>query len=503
MERDHQQGNEPRLHRAKADPVVMEEKAARRKRFSRKNKLHAPVIHNTEFTVISSLFVILFVAVGAYLIHFMLYEGDYYRNNAYNPRLGAAEARVTRGEILSADGKVLAGNKGDSRTYPFGEVYAHVVGYNSNGKSGVELQENETLLKSHVSPVRRLQNLFAGQKDQGDNVTLTVDSQIQQAAYNAIGSHRGAAVVLDPETGRILAMVSKPDFDPNRVEENWKALSTDTDRAALVNRANQGLYPPGSVFKIVTSLSYLRQNQGSDSNFSYDCKGTFSKDGYTIHCFDNERHGQENLMQAFGNSCNTAFANVGLSLNYEQWKKTSQDMLFGEGLPTDLANSATSKFQLAKNDGSAAIMQTAIGQGNTLVTPLHMAMLVSAVANDGKLMQAHIKDKVTSADGFTVYSSNRSQAGQLMTSAEADLLKSYMRYVVTNGTARSINSRNYDIYGKTGTAEYNSDKDSHSWFVGFAQKDGKKVALAVILEGAGGTSASATSAAGKIFKACY
>ncbi len=478
-------------------------KIIRSGRRARRSNLHAPVIHNTEFTVISSVFVALFIAVGAYFIHFMVQEGDYYRNNAYNPRLSVAEARVTRGDILSSDGKVLASSKDGNRTYPFSDVYAHAVGYNSNGKSGVELQENETLLKSHVSPIRRIQNLLAGKKDQGDNVTLTLDSRIQQAAYDAIGDHRGAAVVLDPETGKILAMVSKPDFDPNKVEKNWDKLSADKDQAALVNRANQGLYPPGSTFKIVTSLAYLRQNKGSDENFSYDCKGSFSKDGYTIHCFDNEKHGRENLTQAFGNSCNTAFSNIGLSLNYEQWKQTAGNMLFDMNLPTDLNNSATSKFQLAKNDGSAAIMQTAIGQGNTLVTPLHMAMLASAVANDGKLMRAHIKDKVSSEDGLPVYSAGVNQAGQPMTSAEAEQLRGYMRYVVTNGTAKSINSKSYTVYGKTGTAEYNSDRDSHSWFVGFAEKDQKKVAVAVILEGVGGTSTSATSAAGKLFKSCF
>ena len=478
-------------------------KTSRPKRRLRRSNLHAPVIHNTEFTVISSVFVALFIAVGAYFIHFMVQEGDYYRNNAYNPRLSVAEARVTRGDILSSDGKVLASSKDGNRSYPFEDVYAHAVGYNSNGKGGVELQENDTLLRSHVSPVRRIQNLFAGKKDQGDNVTLTLDSKIQQAAYSAIGNHKGAVVVLDPDTGKILAMVSKPDFDPNKLEKNWDKLSTDKDQAALVNRANQGLYPPGSTFKIVTSLAYLRQNNGSDHNFSYDCTGTFSKDGYTIHCFGNEKHGRENLTQAFGNSCNTAFSNVGLSLNYEQWKQTAGDMLFDTNLPTDLSNSATSKFQLAKNDGAAAIMQTAIGQGNTLVTPIHMAMLASAVANGGKLMRTYIKDKVTSEDGLPVYSAEARQAGQLMTSAEADQLKSYMRYVVTNGTARSINSKSYTIYGKTGTAEYNSEKDSHSWFVGFAEQDQKKVAVAVILEEVGGTSTSATSAAGAVFKACF
>ena len=294
-------------------------------------------------------------------------------------------------------------------------------------------------------------------------------------------------------------MVSKPDFDPNTVASSWKSLSSgDNSSSVLLNRATQGLYPPGSTFKMVTALSYL-QNGGKMSD-TFSCSGALSNNGYTIHCYGGEVHGQQDLTQAFGNSCNVAFATAGLSLEKGELKETAERLLFNRELPTTLSNVKKSSFTLDGVEDKALVMQTSIGQGNTLVTPLHMAVIASAAANNGTVKTVHDIDHIENDNGNLVKSFDHKNSETIMTKEEAKRLRIMMRYVVTNGTGRRLNVSKYRAYGKTGTAEYSSNKrQSHSWFVGFAKKGKKKIAVAVVMEGAGSGSAYAVPLAGRMF----
>ena len=161
------------------------------------------------------------------------------------------------------------------------------------------------LLRSNVSIIEKTGNEIQGEKSIGDNVVTTLDYELQLRAYDALGSYDGAVVVMEPATGKILAMVSKPDFDPNTISEDWDTLTADTNTdAVLLNRATQGLYPPGSTFKILTTLEYLNEH-GTDEDYSYSCNGSFTVGNTTIHCHNNKSHGTQTLKQAFANSCNS------------------------------------------------------------------------------------------------------------------------------------------------------------------------------------------------------
>ena len=471
-----------------------------KKRSSGKKRPHA---RNVEFAVITYAFLLLFISLCGYFVYFVSFKSEDFINHPSNARLSKLSETVLRGNITTRDGVVVAKSrlkgKDEERIYPKGRVYAHVIGYNSNGMAGVEQESNFQLLRSHSFFLTRIANDLKNVKSQGDTVVTTLDSKLQETAYNGMGSYKGAAVAIDPDTGAILAMVSKPDFDPNTVSASWKELSSsDNSSSVLLNRATHGMYPPGSTFKMVTALSYL-QNGGKASDI-FQCNGALTSSGYTIHCYGGEVHGRQDLTQAFGNSCNVAFATAGLSLGEGKLYSTAQDLLFNKELPTTLSNVKKSSFTLKSVEDKPLVMQTSIGQGNTLVTPLHMAMIASSIANDGKLLQTHDVDHIENDNANLVKSYDHHPSVTLMSKEEAKKLRVFMRYVVTNGTGRRLNVSNYRAYGKTGTAEYSSNKqESHSWFVGFAKKGKKKIAVAVVMEGAGSGSAYAVPLAGRMF----
>lgn len=457
---------------------------------------------NVETSVIAYVFLALFLLLVAYFVYFMAFKSEDFINNPANPRVKGFEKLVVRGEIKAADGTVLARtvtrNGKEVREYPKGREYAHVVGYNSNGMSGIESDKSFYLLRSHSFIVNRIVNDLKNEKNPGDNAVTSLDTKLQDTAYNGMGYYQGAAVAIDCNTGGVLAMVSKPDFDPNTVTTNWKSLSSD-ENSALLNRATQGLYPPGSTFKVITALSYLKN--GGKLSDTFDCQGSYTEDGYTIHCYGGEVHGKQTFKQAFGNSCNVAFSKVGLSLPNGALKSTAQEFLFNKKIPSDISNINKSQFTLKSSDSKALVMQTAIGQGTTLVTPLHMALISEAVANDGVIREPFVVDHIEN-DGGRLVRSHVDRSERICTRDEANTLKELMRYVVTNGTGRVVNSSSYEAYGKTGTAEFSSNKDeAHSWFIGFAKKGKKKIAVAVIMEKGGAGSSHAAPLAKQLFDA--
>lgn len=461
---------------------------------------------NREFTIISYFFVAIFVSLIGYLVYFTAFRSEDFINSPYNTRQDSFADQVIRGQILSADGQVLARTDVDAegnetRVYPYGNVFSHVVGYATQGKSGLETEANFELLTSHAFFLEQLRNQFQGQKNQGDNVITTLNATLQQTAYDALGDRRGAVVVMEPDTGKILAMVSKPDFDPNTIDADWDYLVNDSSDSQLLNRATSGQYPPGSVFKIVDALAYYRKN-GTLQNFSYLCQGSITVDGHTIPCYGGAVHGQEDLYSAFANSCNCAFAQIGLDLGGDLLEETSEDLLFNRSLPLSMSYRKNS-FSLNDQSGSPLTMQTSIGQGNTLVSPMHMALITSAIANQGVLMQPYLIDRVENYAGEEVDTTEPEAYRTLMSNTEANLLSDLMAGVVTSGTAQALNGRGYTVAGKTGSAEYNEAGDSHSWFVGYSNVADPDIVVSVIVEGGGTGSEAAVPIAGQIFDAYY
>ena len=412
--------------------------------------------------------------------------------------------KVVRGKIISSDGKVLAQtlteNGSEIRDYPYGRMFAHVVGYNDKGKSGLESVCNFDLLKSDANLMTQITSSLKGEKSIGDNVYTTLNTKVQKAAYYALQGQKGAVVAMDPETGKIYAMVSKPDYRPAYVKENWTELNTSKN-SLLLNRATQGLYPPGSTFKVVTALEYMREHKNTYKNFKYHCTGYTTVGTLKIHCYGGEAHGTVNLEQAIEKSCNCAFAEIGTQLGGAALLKTSEDLLFNQKLP--LRSYRKSSFTLNGSSGVPLTMQTAIGQGNTLVSPMHMALITSSIANGGVLMKPYLIDKVQNHAGDEVDITEPEAYKRLMTDNEASLLGELMKGVVQNGTASSLNGRGYTVAGKTGSAEYNESGASHSWFVGYSNVDNPDIVVSVIVEDGGTGSEAAVPIAADVFDAYY
>ena len=468
-------------------------------------------IQNKEFARVTYFFVALFIALMVYLVYFTIIKAKLVVNSPYNQRQEIYASSVIRGKILDRNGNVLAQTNvaddgTESREYPYGDVFAHVVGYNNSelGSTGLESVENFELLTSNAFFLEKLQNEFTQSKNMGDTVVTTLDADLQQAAYDALGSNKGAAVVMEASTGKILAMVSKPSYDPNSIYSDWSDLNSDEENSPLLNRATQGAYAPGSTFKVITTLAFMRQNSDYQ-NYTYDCDGSISEGDITIHCFNGNAHGSEDLRSSFANSCNSSFANIGLSLNIKQYRQTAEDLLFNKTLPGTFS-AKKSSFSLDSSSSSGEIMMTAMGQGKTMVSPYHMALIAEAVANGGTMMEPYLVENVTNYSGTQIRKNVPKSYKKVMTSDEAAQLKEYMTAVVEEGTGSVLQGRSYTAAGKTGTAEYSmSDGErTHSWFMGFTNVDNPELVISVITEGSDGSSSGkAVSIAGEILDAYY
>ena len=438
-----------------------------------------------------------FACLVLYLGYFLQFESDSVINNAYNPRVDLLAQRVVRGEILSADGQVLARtvtaeDGTERREYPGGSLYAHAVGYTGNGRTGIESLTNFYLLTSHVNLVEQVFNQFSGVKNLGDNVVTTLDSRLQQAAWDLLGDRRGAVAVMEPDTGKILAMVSKPDYDPNTIGEDWDRLTADEGgEARLLNRATQGLYAPGSTFKILTLMEYLREHPDDWQDFRFDCDGTYETGEYTIRCYHGEAHGSQDLAHAFANSCNGAFAQIGETLDKDGLRQLAEQLLYNRKLPLSLPYSQSS-FVMDSGADQWETLQTAIGQGRTQTTPMHTLLITSAIANGGTLMRPYLIDHLENAGGQEVKKFMPDSWGELMTAEEAGELMEFMKLVVTEGTGSALVTDQYTAAGKTGSAEFETGRETHAWFTGFAPAEDPQIAVTVLVEegGSGGRAAA-------------
>lgn len=459
---------------------------------------------NREILLVTYIFVGLFVLLMGNFTYFLVVDSSEVINNSYNKRQDLLAKSVVRGEIRGSKGEVLANTVEDKegnskRIYPYKNMFVHIVGRFEKGRTGIESSENFKLLTSHANPFTMVMNELAGEKNIGDNVVTTLDVNLQKTAYDALGNRKGAIVVMEPRTGKILAMVSKPDYDPNKIQSNWKSLTKDSDKnSALINRATQGLYPPGSTFKILTALEYMKENPKTYKKYSYHCEGKAVFNNVLINCYNNKKHGEQDLADAFANSCNAAFAHMGTQINMNSFRKLCETFLFNFPLPTNVPYKQSS-FVLDGHSDKSQIPQTVIGQGKTQISPFHSALITAAIANGGTLMNPYVIDYIENYNGDMVKKNVPSTYAKLMTTQEAEQMTKLMTEVVKNGTGYGLSGVGYSTAGKTGSAEYDSGKSSHAWFVGFAPVDTPEIAVSIIVEGAGTGSDYAVPIAKQIF----
>ena len=459
--------------------------------------------------ILSAFYSGIFLIMLIYISYYSYANRQTLMDNSYNTRQQILLKQNSRGRIISRDGDILAYSEvneegKETRIYPYGKEFAHVVGYSTNGKAGIEALANYYLINTSIDLSDKVAADTRGEKYPGDSCYTTLDVKLQEVAYNALSARKGAIVVSDPKTGEILAMVSKPDFDPGTIKQEWDSLIADTSPdAKLLNRATQGLYPPGSTFKIITSLAYIKEHPQDYNNYRFTCSGRINIEGESISCFHGETHGSLDFIKSFAESCNSSYANIGVSINRKVFSDTLDQLMFGKELPIDLLYSKSSA-KIDENTQTGDVMQLSIGQGATSMSPMHLNMITCAIANNGMLKKPYLITEIKSEDGKVVKSFSSEDYKRLMTAQQAQILTGMMEEVVNSGTASKLKGLSYTAAGKTGSAEFtDTTTDSHAWFTGFAPAEDPQVCVTIIVENAGSGGSFAVPIAKRIFDAYF
>ncbi len=478
----------------------------------------------TAFLAVFTIHSVAFLSLAVYLIYVILGANSGILNNSYNAvRLKALEESVIRGDILAADKTVLATTQKDERIYPQGRLYAHFTGQIEQGKTGVENLADYYLLKADEGLFEQIKNDVSGDKPKGYSVQTTILPEAQNAAYDALAGRQGAVVALDAKTGDVLCMVSLPDFDPNEVAQ----IYADYDEAALakesffLNRAVSGLYPPGSSFKPMVLLAYMREFPDYYATMTYDCNNIYSiiseaEGTYELHCSDEKHHGIVDYKKALGESCNGFYADLALRVSATEFNSTMSGLGFNRRLFKEHAADgqvpevpslpmALSAAKIGDKMTLAQIAMTGIGQAGVQISPMHSAMLTAAIANGGKLMKPRYLEAVLNENGSVIKRyPTEILNGQCMSESEAAVLKDALRYVVEEGTGYEAKTTDYISGGKTGSAQFISGNPAtHAIYTGFGEKDGKIIAVAVFIENGGSGGQQAAPVAKKVLDACF
>lgn len=483
-----------------------QESTEKKKKTQSKEKEKKPTSRQHEIKVAGAILVSLLGAMLLYFVYFEVKGKDEVLSSRYNTRQQNMAQLIRKGDIATSDGVVVATTQTredgtEVRAYPYTNWYAHTVGYSVLGGYGLEDTQKLNLLTSHIDFWTKLKNEFLGVKTQGDTLVTTLDSGLQDFCYRQLDGQSGSITVVEPSTGKILAMVSSPNFDPNTVEEQWSWLTSEENTTQnLMNHATQGTYPPGSTFKIITLLEYIRENPDTWQDFHYTCTGTYTNGDYVVNCHDGVAHGELDIYGILGMSCNGAFDTLAQTLDSKKWQKLAEDFGYNQSDRSQVDFPyKTSSFDITSDDSVWQRMQLAIGQGTTTVTPLLNLMMYAAVANDGVMMTPYLVDSYLDADGNLVEQTKPKALRTVCTKDEAELLDEFLTYVITNGTAAAGGSQYARVSGKTGSAQYDSTKNYHAWFCGYGTNDVSEIAVCVMIEkgGAGGTVAAPI--AGQIF----
>lgn len=443
---------------------------------------------------VAILFAVCFVALAANLAYLQFVKADWIAAHERNTRNIEKELASKRGLIVSADGKILARSvkvgRYYSRRYPLGTAMGHITGFYSvkYGRTGLEASyQNYLTSKNTYATPRDMLNDLLGTRPPGNDLVLTLDSSLQRRAIEALGRRRGAIVALDPRTGAVRALASYPRYNPAQIERRFARLVKDKS-SPLLNRATQGLYPPGSTFKIVTAATALKDGTTTLDKV-YDGPAVLSVYGGKVTNYSDEEFGTMSLSRAFAVSCNTIFAQVGLELGSERLFDGSQGFGFNRWVPFDLPTYASRIQQpLDKLD----LAWTSVGQGRTLATPLQMALVGAAVANGGVINEPYIVDEIRDYRGVVVRKTAPRVWQTPIDAATAAKMKTLMVDVVRDGTGGEAQIDGVSVAGKTGTAEPSDKKRTHAWFVGFAPAENPQIAVAVLVEhgGVGGQAAA-------------
>ncbi|NEY31908.1 penicillin-binding protein 2 [Streptomyces sp. PRKS01-65] len=416
------------------------------------------------------------------------------RRNAIETYAAPLGNIVVAGEAVTGSAPTKGSDLAYKRTYRDGELYAAVTGYASQAYAPTQLEGiYQDLLNGTDSRLKTVMDTVTGKRADPGGVVTTIDPQVQRAGYEALGDKKGAAVAIDPKTGRILAVVSTPSYDPSALTDAntagtaWKRLNADPDKP-LTNRALRQPLPPGSTFKLVVAAAaledglYTSVDQPTDSPDPYRLPGTvrdLSNENPAAPCEN------ATIRTALQYSCNNVFARMAVALGQDKVRAMAEKFGFNDETQDVPVRAYTSVYPSGMNDSETAL--TGIGQFDVTATPLQMAMVSAAIVNDGRLVAPHMVSQITDGSGDVLENyDDAPETKEIVSSATAGQLESAMRTVVEKGTGSNAQIAGATVGGKTGTAQHgeNNSKTPYAWFTSYATSDssGEEVAVAVLIE---------------------
>lgn len=490
---------------------------------------------NAPLRRVSVAVMVLLLALVANLNWVQVFNASKYTESGYNPRTQIQQYEVQRGNIM-AGRQVLAYSKDTGggryryqRIYPKGKEYAAVTGYSSlNANSGLEYYENSMLSGTDDALfANQVSDTVTGKKSPGANVITTIDPAVQDTAWKAIQGtgYPGGAIAIDPKTGKILAMVTTPTYDPNDLAVHdadaatkaYNSLNPNSGNSPLLNKAlgGGGPWPPGSTMKVIDSATALENGYTPDTSIPAGPSYSPPDGGATIYNDVSSicPTATVTLLEALRDSCNTGFAQLGVKLGWKKIEAKAKEFgldqdttipMLGQDNGMPVTTSTTGNPQ-----GASQIAQSSIGQFNVAQTPYQEAMTAAAVANDGTSMQPYLVQQIQGSDYSTLRTASEEVRGTPISSGTASQLRKMMDAVVSDGTGTSAQISGAEVGGKTGTAEHSNqdanggETNEHGWFMGYARVNGDpKVAVGVFIQNAGsGGSSEATQIGGEIMKA--
>lgn len=443
-------------------------------------------------TMVMMLYLIIFLVLISFIAHFKLFESEAWVKSEYNKRAALKRDEVLRGSIYDRNGEVLAysereGNS-QARVYTKGEILAPLLGYvnPTYDVAGLESSLDDRLSTLPVSStVKKMIGLDKEEK-KGNDIVLTIDSRLQEFAYYSFGDRRGAIVVIDCETGEILANVSRPSYDVNNLNEIWNQIVTD-ENSPLLDRGINGLYAPGSTFKIITLASALTNLPDATSRIFEDDGVIYFQDGNTLPNYEWIAYGNIDLYRAFAVSSNVVFGRLGIELGGERLKEEAELFKYNKIVKCNDIDISRAVFPTLNDEEEGKVAQSAIGQGEVLVSPLQIALTASAIANNGVMPHVQI-----------VKGNGAASSDRIISEDIAVQIKDMMREVMISGTGSGFDIYGIGMCGKTGTAEVENEDGMYvnSLFAGFSSYDNPKYAIAVVVER--GESKSALSIASEV-----
>jgi penicillin-binding protein A len=455
---------------------------------------------NRQIVKLFGFIVVLFAILVGFTSYWSVFDAKALKEKEANKRPLLEQQQIRRGRILAADGTVIAKSvakgHGDAlrfvRRYPEGALFGHPIGYSfvRQGDSEFERFHNEELV-GEESEFGSILNQLSGHNQEGDDIVTNLDLPAQRIALEDLEEAGfGAVVAIEPSTGEVKVMASNKPYDPNRIPYELSKLNQSTVETPLLDRATQGLAPPGSTFKVVTAAAGLESGTITPET-TIDAPGSIDDEGHELANDFNQDFGPISLDTALTNSVNTWFGQLGQKVGQDALFETMEKFGFNSTPPIDLPEDEVynsgiyeGRHTLTKND-PVDLARVAIGQERLLATPLQIAMVAAAVANGGKLMKPQIWNRVVDSDGRVVKRLDPSTYSEPVSAKTAAELTTAMEGVVREGTGTNAAISGVPVAGKTGTAETpgnaacgGGEEENQAWFMGFAPANDPKIAIA-------------------------